>query len=63
MAKKSLQKIYQIKVTLDESKPPIWRRLLVPNSITLSDFHKVIQFAMGWDGGPYAPIYSTWAFL
>lgn len=48
MAKKSLQKIYQIKVTLDESKPPIWRRLLVPNSITLSDLHKVIQFVMGW---------------
>ena len=48
MATKSLQQIYQIKVTLNGSKPPIWRRLLVPSSITLSKLHDVLQIAMGW---------------
>ncbi|RMD71013.1 MAG: plasmid pRiA4b ORF-3 family protein [Gammaproteobacteria bacterium] len=40
--------IYQIKVTLRHSKPPIWRRLLVPGDTTLHDLHRIIQIAMGW---------------
>jgi len=40
--------IYQVKVTLKHSKPPIWRRLLVPADVELSDLHKIIQTAMGW---------------
>ena len=40
--------IYQIKVTLEGSKPPIWRRLLVPGDITLGDLHSIIQAAFGW---------------
>jgi hypothetical protein len=40
--------IYQIKVTLEGSKPPIWRRLLVPSNLTLGDLHYIIQIAMGW---------------
>jgi hypothetical protein len=48
MEAKALRKTYQIKVTLKGSKPPIWRRLLVPSSITLSKFHHVLQIAMGW---------------
>jgi Plasmid pRiA4b ORF-3-like protein len=41
--------IYQIKVTLLWSSPPIWRRLLVPSDITLSDLHNLLQRVMGWD--------------
>jgi hypothetical protein len=44
----STEKIYQIKVTLMHSKPPIWRRLLVSGNATLFDLHKIIQIAMGW---------------
>jgi hypothetical protein len=44
----STDKIYQIKITLRDTKPPIWRRLLVPGSATLYDLHKIIQVAMGW---------------
>jgi hypothetical protein len=42
------QDIYQIKVTLLGITPPIWRRLLVPASLTLEHLHHVLQFAMGW---------------
>ncbi len=43
------EKIYQLKVTLKGSKPPIWRRLLVRSSMTLPQLHNVLQMAMGWD--------------
>jgi len=41
--------VYQIKVMLEDSHPPIWRRLLVPDDITLADLHDIIQVAMGWE--------------
>ncbi len=40
--------VHQLKVTLKGAKPPIWRRLLVPSSITLMQLHEIIQEAMGW---------------
>jgi len=43
--------VYQLKVTLLGSKPPIWRRLLVPASITLSSLHGLLLCVMGWHGG------------
>jgi Plasmid pRiA4b ORF-3-like protein len=41
--------IYQLKVTLRYTKPPIWRRLLVPAGLTLEVLHDVLQVAMGWE--------------
>ena len=41
--------IYQIKVTLLGTSPPIWRRLLVPATLTLEQLHDVLQLAMGWE--------------
>jgi len=46
--KKSDAPIYQLKITLKDSKPPIWRRVLVPSDIPLSKLHRIIQAAMGW---------------
>jgi hypothetical protein len=40
--------IYQIKVTLRDSKPPIWRRILVPGDIPLAQLHDILQAVMGW---------------
>lgn len=40
--------IYQIKVTLLGTKPPIWRRLLAPADLTLAKLHGILQTAMGW---------------
>ncbi len=51
MGKKKIslpQEIYQLKVTLLDTKPPIWRRLLVPAGLTLETLHDVLQVAMGW---------------
>lgn len=40
--------VHRLKVTLKHSRPPIWRRLLVPSDITLDLLHDVVQTAMGW---------------
>ncbi len=39
---------FQLRVTLEDIYPPIWRRLLVPADVTLAKLHDVIQAAMGW---------------
>lgn len=41
--------IYQIKVTLDDTHPPIWRRILVPGNTTLLKLHDILQIVMGWE--------------
>ncbi len=35
--------IYQMKVTLAEIKPPIWRRVQVTSITTLYKLHKILQ--------------------
>lgn len=40
--------VYQLKVTLKDIRPPVWRRLLVPEC-SLAKLHEVIQVAMGWE--------------
>jgi hypothetical protein len=40
--------IAQLKVTLLDTEPPVWRRLLVPATIRLDRLDRVIQAAMGW---------------
>ena len=41
------ERLYQFKITLLESQPPIWRRIQVKDS-TLDKLHERIQTAMGW---------------
>lgn len=40
--------IYQLKIVLRDTKPPVWRKLHVPGDITLGLLHSIIQVAMGW---------------
>ena len=47
----SKSSILKLKVTLLGLKPPVWRRLLVPETLTLEVLHEVIQLTMGWYGG------------
>ncbi|MBK6628250.1 MAG: plasmid pRiA4b ORF-3 family protein [Flavobacteriales bacterium] len=39
----------QLKITLKWSKPPIWRRIVVPVGIDFMQLHLAIQSAMGWE--------------
>jgi len=41
--------MYELKVTLNHVKPPIWRAFQVPREITLARLHKILQIAMGWE--------------
>ncbi len=41
--------VYQLKITLKGSKPPIWRRMLVSSETRLDKLARIIMAAMGWD--------------
>jgi hypothetical protein len=41
--------LYQIKVTLRDIAPPIWRRIQVWEDTTLSQLHQILQIVMGWE--------------
>ena len=44
--------LYRLKITLrGVSKPPVWRRVVVPADLRLNQLHQVILRAMGWSGG------------
>lgn len=40
--------IVQIRMTLQDIEPPIWRRVQVPVDLSLRRQHDVIQAVMGW---------------
>lgn len=40
---------YQFKIQIKGiSKPPVWRRLIVPGNFSFHQFHLAIQYAFGW---------------
>ena len=43
------REVIQLKVTLAEIEPPVWRRLRIPMDCTLARLHQVIQAAFGWE--------------
>jgi hypothetical protein len=45
---KTYKNIYQFKIALKHIKPPIWRRIQVPDNYSFWDLHVAIQDAMGW---------------
>ncbi|MBP1696908.1 MAG: plasmid pRiA4b family protein [Deltaproteobacteria bacterium] len=46
--KKKFDKVFQFKITLKGIRPPIWRRIQIPETYTFWDLHVAIQDAMGW---------------
>lgn len=40
--------IYQLKITLQGSNPPIWREIQVGSHITLYKLQRILQMVMGW---------------
>jgi hypothetical protein len=45
-----MAKAFQLKIAIKNSKPPIWRRVIVPAGITFSQFSMILNEVMGWDG-------------
>ena len=44
----SFKNVYQFKISLDGSRPAIWRRIQVPETYTFWDLNIAIQNTMGW---------------
>lgn len=42
-------KAYQLKIIIENSEPPVWRRVAVPSFINFGQLHDVIQIAFGWE--------------
>jgi Plasmid pRiA4b ORF-3-like protein len=42
------RQIFQVKVTLADVLPAVWRRVELPGGYTLDRVHRVVQHAMGW---------------
>lgn len=40
--------VYQLRIALSGSEPPIWRSIQVLGSTALSDLHDIVQAVMGW---------------
>ncbi len=59
------RQMYQLRISLDDVEPPVWRRVVLPGGYTLDRLHRVVQLAMGWqdchlhsfeiDGVQYGP--------
>jgi hypothetical protein len=41
--------VHQMKVTLRQVKPPVWRRIVVESGMTLGELAPVLEAAMGWE--------------
>ena len=40
---------YDLRVSIRDTEPEIWRRLLVPESLAVAEFHLAVQAAFGWE--------------
>ena len=42
---------YILKIVLEDTHPPVWRRVAIPERITFYELHLVIQCLFGWEDG------------
>ena len=56
---------YQFKIQIKGiTKPPVWRRVLVPDTFTFQQFHFLIQEVFGWENVHlYVFRRSLWRFF
>ncbi len=48
IVKLTAKPLWQLRIELIGIKPTIWRRVLVPGTVSLGKLHQVIQVTMGW---------------
>ena len=48
--RKDIMKAYQLKIQIQNSHPPIWRRIIVPAGLSFSQLSILLNEAMGWCG-------------
>jgi len=46
--KRPKPKVYELRIELDGIVPSVWRRIIVPGTITLPELHDLLQLVMGW---------------
>lgn len=46
--KRTYDRVYQFRITLNEINPSVWRRILIPETYSFWDLHVAIQDSMGW---------------
>lgn len=49
MAARPQPRRLQLRISIENIEPAIWRRVVVADSLTLAQLHTVIQRAMGWE--------------
>jgi len=49
---------YQVRVVINDVRPPIWRRLEIPAALSLEDLHEVLQVTFGWSNGHLFQFYA-----
>src|SRR2546429_5959034 len=45
----SIERVYQLDIRLERIEPPIWRRIVVSDQITLAALHHLLQVVLGWE--------------
>lgn len=40
---------FDLRISIEDTEPLIWRRLLVPEALSVEQFHLVVQAAFGWE--------------
>lgn len=40
---------YIVKIMIEDTHPPVWRRVIVPEKITFADMHEIIRILFGWE--------------
>lgn len=40
---------YVCKIVIEDSHPPIWRRVIISDKVTFFDVHRIIQILFGWE--------------
>jgi hypothetical protein len=55
-----VENVHQLKVSMPEIEPVVWRRIHVHSHTPLSGLHAVIQVAMGWDDSHLWEFSARW---